>query len=244
MAIIIPPRNHKYNEDTQHVTYRNKFGEIVPSVTTILKVINKEALVYWANALGWKKISVKKELDRTSMVGTLVHEYIEATITNQPEETIKNIEFDIDNCLDDESKQEAFNSIESFNKFWDKYKDEYKILTCELPLYGDSYAGTCDIIAKHNGDLCIMDIKTSKQFHFTMFLQLAAYWNLYKKLYNKTPKKVGVLRVDKKDGREAKMLWNEDLKCNNIKYYFQCFKQALDLYRSIFVINDDWNNKE
>ena len=47
----------KYSD---HSTYINNNDIEVPSVTTILKVLNKPHIVNWANSLGWKKQSYKK----------------------------------------------------------------------------------------------------------------------------------------------------------------------------------------
>ena len=79
---IVNRKLRKYKESLDHTTYYNSKGDVVPSVTTVLKVIAKESLIYWANSLGWKRKSVKRELDESSKVGTYVHLYIEAYITD------------------------------------------------------------------------------------------------------------------------------------------------------------------
>ena len=40
---------------TGHTVYKNKYKKEVPSVTTILKILNKPALQKWANSLGFKR---------------------------------------------------------------------------------------------------------------------------------------------------------------------------------------------
>ena len=42
-------------------------------VTEILGYIGEESLMYWANGLGFKGISYKKELSRYATIGTKVH---------------------------------------------------------------------------------------------------------------------------------------------------------------------------
>ena len=52
----------------------------VPGTTTILGVLNKPALMYWAWDLGCQGIDYRKYTDEMAKIGTLVHERIEAHI--------------------------------------------------------------------------------------------------------------------------------------------------------------------
>lgn len=63
--------------------------------------------------------------------------------------------------------------IAQFRKWLEDHKVE-PILS-EVTLYGDGYAGTCDLIAKVDGILTTIDFKTSKTIQPSMFFQLAAY---------------------------------------------------------------------
>ena len=63
----------KYSD---HSTYNNKEGMEVPSVTTILKVLNKPFIAKWANSLGWKRQSYDKVLEESAERGTFVHELL------------------------------------------------------------------------------------------------------------------------------------------------------------------------
>ena len=50
----------KYSD---HSTYINKKEVEVPSVTTIIKLLNKPFIAKWANSLGWKRQSYDKVLE-------------------------------------------------------------------------------------------------------------------------------------------------------------------------------------
>ena len=61
---------------TAHTRYRSPFGDIVPSVTTVLSILNKPALVKWANNLGLQGIDSSKYTDEKAAIGTLAHEMV------------------------------------------------------------------------------------------------------------------------------------------------------------------------
>ena len=60
-----------------HQRYRLTDGTIVPGVTTILGVLNKPALVKWANNLGLQGIDSSAYVDETAKIGTLAHEMVQ-----------------------------------------------------------------------------------------------------------------------------------------------------------------------
>ncbi len=235
---IVSRKKRLYQESKNHTTYYNKKGEIVPSVTTVLKTISKDNLIYWANNLGWKRKSVKRELDDSSFVGTMAHLFIENILLDKEFESTL-IKRDIMG-EPDYIKEQIDNSVNSFKLWWDKNKDDFKIKSCEQELVCDEYGGTLDIIAEYKGKPVILDIKTSKSFYFTMFLQLAAYAHMYKVKYGKMPKDVAILRVDKTNGKEAELLWLSDLPGGDIDFYYISYKRALDLFSNIHVLEQDW----
>lgn len=237
---IVSREKRKYKENKDHTTYYNSKGEIVPSVTTVLKIIAKDNLIYWANNLGWKRISVKKELDDASEIGTTAHNYIEALITDNEIE-MHEISRSID-WLPDKLQDQVWNSIDSFKSWWDENKKDFEILKCEKEMVCDEYGGTIDIIAKYKKKPVILDIKTSKGFYFTMFLQLAAYAHMYKVKKGKYPDDVGIIRVDKVSGKKAKLLWLSDLPNGDFDFYYISYKRALDLYNNIHILEQDWSS--
>jgi hypothetical protein len=56
--------------------YFSKNGTLLPGVTTVLGVLDKRALVPWANKLGLAGIDVKDYVDTLATVGTIAHEMI------------------------------------------------------------------------------------------------------------------------------------------------------------------------
>lgn len=137
--------------------------ESYPSVTTILRIINKEALLYYFGKYGTKKA---QELSKTAMdLGSEVHKKIERFVR---------AEIDIDKGYLPISK-EAEIPFDAFLNWIMNNKIEW--LESEKTVHSDthSYAGTLDAVAIVNGEKCIIDFKTSAGFYPEYELQLEAY---------------------------------------------------------------------
>ena len=79
-------KNNKIKFNAEHINYKNSKDELVPSVTTILKVLAKDdVLMIWANNLGWRRKSYKDELDKSSIIGTTAHAFCEYMMTKDEE---------------------------------------------------------------------------------------------------------------------------------------------------------------
>lgn len=217
-----------------HTKYYNKHKIEVPSTTTVLKVLNKPGLVNWANSLGFKRTSYLKELNRTAAVGTLVHAYIEERLKNKLFRDLKKAF-----SLDDKSTNEVLTCYSAF-KLWMKHnKSKLKILHSELQLVSNdhNFGGTIDFIAELDGELCIIDFKTSSKVHPTMFLQLSAYATMAKE-NGYDIERVAILRLDKKSGDYELVT----MKVKKTKEYFDVFLLLLQTYRRWTLINEkDWN---
>ena len=59
-----------------HTIYKLEDGTKVPGVTTVLGILNKPALVKWANNLGLQGIDSNKYRDEMADIGTLAHQMI------------------------------------------------------------------------------------------------------------------------------------------------------------------------
>ena len=237
---IVSRKKRRFQENPDHTTYYNKKGEIVPSVTTVIKVIAKDGLVYWANNLGWKRKSVKKELDDSSEIGTYAHNYIEAVLKNSVISQ-KMLLREID-LLPEENKNMVLNSINSFNLWWKDNNKNFKTIECEKEMSCDEYGGTIDWLAEYRGKTVIIDFKTSKSFYYTMYLQLAAYAHMYKYNNGKSPANIAILKLDKVNGKKAKLKWVTDLPNGDIDFYYISYKRALELYKNIHILEQDWAN--
>lgn len=239
--VIHSRKENKYYPKGLHTKYMNTEGNYVPSVTNIIKVIPKDALIYWANSLGWKRKSVQKELEEAANIGTCVHNYIEKLIKDDKDSSLNldNIENDIRLCYISETR----NALLSFLEWYKINRTNLKAIDIEKSMSGDFYGGTCDMICKYDDKLMIFDFKTSGDFYFSMFVQLAAYVRLYENETNNIIDDVAVLRMDKKNGNTAKLKKLSDIKNGDIDFYYYVFEQCLNLYKSIYLIENDWKAK-
>jgi hypothetical protein len=145
-----------------------------PGVTTIIgKVINKPALVNWANNLGLKGIDNKLYLQERGEVGTLTHEMIL--------HHFKGTRIDTDDFSANQIRQ-AEKSYGFFLNWEEAYQVEPVAVECQLVHPTLRFGGTLDLIAHltYGGQrfLELIDFKTGSGPWPEHFIQIAAYWNL------------------------------------------------------------------
>ena len=154
-----------------HTVYKTADGKRVPGVTTILGVINKPALVKWANNLGLQGIDSSAYVDETARVGTLAHEMIQ--------EYLGGPEWDRE-AYDAGQVDLAENAVISFFEWEVQTGNRMGTLNIELPLVSEinRYGGTVDWYGEIDGKRWLVDIKTSKGLFPEHVFQVAAYWML------------------------------------------------------------------
>lgn len=225
-----------FRENTDHTVYRNSEGVVVPSITTLIKIINKPELINWANYLGFKRKSVTKELESAAFIGETVHRIIDIYTTKGlyslsdmnvrgPAERI---------CIK--------NAFLSFMKFYSEEKNSLNILRTEDKISGEKFGGTLDLLCNYNDILTLGDYKTSKTFYPTMFLQLAGYDLLLQETEGIEVDQYMVILLDKKMGKRAKVKI-----CNNreeMEIYRRCFRYLVDFYYDWYYINQTYWNTE
>jgi len=152
-----------------HTRYHNKAGKQLPGVTTIIGVLNKPALVPWANNLGLAGTNVREYVDVLAKVGKVGHDMI--CCHN------KGVKFQANGERAD-LIDKAENCFLSYLA-WEKQHTVEPIL-CEEPLVSElhGYGGTIDCYAKVDGVLTIVDYKTGKAIYPEHIYQVAAYRQL------------------------------------------------------------------
>ena len=195
-------------------------GKIVPSVTTILAVVDKN-LTNWANRLGLSGVSLADHSAVVTGIGTLTHYFIEIYLKKQkadiqyvkqfPEETIA----------------QAKSCFGLFYNWMESHTIEP--IALEQPLTSERYGGTLDALVNLDGNLTILDWKTSKTIYSSYYGQLAAYASLVKQHGYGTPKSVGIVLLPKEEGAsmEYKPIQTDSPQFEAAKKYFE---YALELY--------------
>ncbi len=151
-----------------HQKYKAKDGATVPGVTTILGVLNKPALVKWANGLGLQGIDSTTYVDETARIGTLAHEMIQEYLGGP---------FWDREAFDAQQIDAAENAVLSFYEWERQTGAKMKTHAIELQLVSESYryGGTVDWLGEIDGALWLVDIKTSKALYPEHVYQVAAY---------------------------------------------------------------------
>lgn len=157
----------KYNK-SDHTMYFNSKGEEIPSVTTVLKVLNKPSLVYWANSLGFRRIKVDDDLERSSTLGTMIHRVINNILENR-----YTIYLHDPNAL--YSRMEVLAGLNSFAKWYKTVYEDFELIIAEQTFANERFGGTLDCFAKIDGKYTLVDFKSGKNIYPSMFLQLGLY---------------------------------------------------------------------
>jgi len=178
-------------EETVELTFESfkhqykESGMVVPSVTTILSVINKPALISWAAntaiqsvqeqiepGIAYDEVQLmtifessrlahhKKKADAGAL-GTFVHNWVEAHIKGENPTMPVNEKLQ-SACL-------------KFLEWEEKYN--VKFLVSEQIIFSKKYryTGKLDFICTIDGKLYLGDLKTSSGIYTEMFMQTAAY---------------------------------------------------------------------
>src|SRR5262245_216140 len=111
-----------------HTRYYSKDGFLLPGTTTILGVLNKPALIPWANQLGLRAAKVRAYVDTLALIGTLGHDLISSHN--------KKVVFE-PNGHPPELIDKAENCLLSYLE-WAKHHTIEPLL-CEAPLVSEQY---------------------------------------------------------------------------------------------------------
>lgn len=198
-----------------HTVYKTQDGARVPSVTTILGILDKPALLTWAWQCGVDGLDYREVRDNAADIGTLAHLMIMGHLKNEKPDLSEYSSSDInkaENCL---------------IKYWD-WEKEHPIepVLVEAPLVSEEYGfgGTIDCLARLNGDLILIDHKTGKAIYPEMLHQLAAYSQLLKEA-GYLVSSARILRI----GRDEQGDFEERI-AGNLDKNWTLFQNCLNIY--------------
>lgn len=169
--------------------YYRRNGKYYPSVTHVLSSYPK-GIHYekWLKQVGFSSnYLVKKAAEEGNIVHNLIEEYLLG----------KEIKFF--NPYDKPKMEpHVWQMFLNFVDFWNTHKP--KLIKTEVHLFSDKYkvAGTCDLVCEIDGDLWIIDHKTSNQLQTVYELQAAIYSQCWEECYGSTPDRIGILWLKSK----------------------------------------------
>jgi ATP-dependent exoDNAse (exonuclease V) beta subunit len=198
--------------------YYQRNGEYYPSVTYVLSHYPKGKFFEdWLKKVGYSADYIVK---RASEEGTQVHEMIEDYLNG------KKLSF-----LEHGIPMYAPNVWQMFLRFvdfWEEYKPT--LIEAEIHLFSDELkvAGTCDMVCEINGELWVIDFKTSNHLQTTYDLQTAMYAKCFEECFGKKVDRTGVLwlksskrgpKKDKIQGKGWEMYESKRTQEDNLNIY-------------------------
>lgn len=209
---------------SNHAQYINNKNIEVPSVTTILKILNKPSLCKWANYLGFKRENVDRVLEDSANKGTEVHFMLNALLFRKEYLYIQQ---------ENVSQDYLYNVLDNFMAWIPNHR--VKPIFGEKPMTCDMFGGTIDLYCELDGKLTILDFKTSKNFYSSMFLQLAAYTYMME-MSDLKVEQVCILLIN------DKICKHRIIKREELDLYINTFLQLSDLFHNIYKLNTQWGD--
>ena len=198
----------KYNrilqisDDAQQITlpdarYYKRNGEYYPSITYVLSCYPKGKFFQdWLKKVGYSADYIVK---KAGADGTQVHEMIEDYLNGKELNFLENGIPLYDPFI--------WQMFLRFVDWWETHKPT--LLETEVHLFSDKIkvAGTCDLVCEIDGEVWVIDFKTSNNLQTTYELQTAIYSECYAECFGKVADRQGILwlKSSKRGPKEGKM---------------------------------------
>jgi hypothetical protein len=214
-------------KDTPHGRFYEVDGQLLPSVTHILSAIGKPALINWAANeerklvteaaaqlyTDWSTEIVPPQMPREAYVATLTarlgtvkaHQKALTKAGEIGSQIHHLIEWHLRTILGADAGPKPIvgdKALWGFMAFEDFAKScHLKPVLIEKTVYSKThgYAGTMDLLARVNGELVLLDIKSGKSVYPEAFLQASAYSVALEEMGYSLPAKALIIRVPKVD---------------------------------------------
>lgn len=160
---------------------------IYPSVTSVISFINRAKFADWRQRVGNDVANAKTKHATTR--GTKVHRIFEEYLRNGDYKSLKEWNDTLPQLMFGSAKFHLDTRIDNI------YQQETTMKSDRLCL-----AGTVDLICEVDGELAIVDFKTSEKVKpedwlEDYFVQLSAYWAMFSEATGVVPKKLVVFLV-------------------------------------------------
>lgn len=202
--------------------YKNKAGDRLPSVTTILGRFKESGgLLYWAWNLGRDGISMDSVKEKACTAGTIAHQWIEDELHGKELTVYKDVPA--------ATFKQAENAFEQF-KVWRKGFN-LEVTHTEISLVSEKYqfGGTLDGVT-FNGKPAVLDWKTSNSIFPDYLYQCAAYALLLEENYGVKIDEAHILRVSKDN---ADFEHRRFAGLDDAKEVFKLFAKAYHLVKKV-----------
>jgi len=167
--------------------YEIEKGVSYPSVTSVISFITREKFAEWRAKVGNEEANRKTKHATTR--GTKLHKLFEVYLQNGDYESLSEYEEPLIQLMFRAAKFYLDTRLDAI------YQQETNMYSSKLCL-----AGTVDLICEVDGELAIVDFKTSEkskpeEWLEDYFVQLSAYWAMFSERTGVVPKKLVVFLV-------------------------------------------------
>jgi hypothetical protein len=208
--------------------YKKEEGVYYPSVTTILQYMPKNKFFdNWLKDVGHNADIIMR---KAAEEGTAVHNAVEELIAG------KEITW-MDEYGHAKYNLTVWQMILKAAEFFKLHKPE--VIAAEEFTFSDKhqYAGTADLIVRMDGEIWLLDVKTSNGLHRAYELQLAAYAKAWEEMFGQKIDRTGILWLkstkrgpSKKDGVYQGDGWEIKI-IDEIDKNFELFNTIYSLYK-------------
>jgi len=190
----------KQCEDTRHLfsdlsrrsidetRYYEVGNEVVyPSITSVISFVSRKKFADWRARVG--EAEANKVTKQATTRGTKLHHVLEVYLQNGDYKSLEEYQVPLINMMFHSAKPDIDRLLNNI------YHQETSMFSDRLCL-----AGTVDLICEVDGELAIVDFKTSKQpkpeeWLEDYFVQLSAYWAMFSEKTQVVPKKLVVFLI-------------------------------------------------
>ena len=174
------------NEDNVRY-YKIEGNNCYPSITSVISFINRKKFADWRAKVGNE--AANKKTKKATTRGTKFHLVNEYYIANKDYKELDEWDVPLIQLMFNSNKKELDKHINNI------YYQEQRMYSDKLCL-----AGTVDMICEYDGELAIVDFKTSEkekpeEWLEDYFVQLSAYWAMFSEKTGVAPKKLVVWLV-------------------------------------------------
>jgi hypothetical protein len=163
--------------------YLHPSGDLVPSVTNVIGILDKPALPRWSAKMVAERAAVMKrslaQMDDGDIIDTL--KAVPFQRSNRAAERGTDIHTYLEHRINGWEPEGLSPDAEPYREAADAWLENrhIEVVATEQTMFHPMYAGTCDLVANISGRLTIADFKTSKAIYDEAALQLAALWGCY-----------------------------------------------------------------
>lgn len=223
---------NELNRKNAHYVFN---GKVVPRTTEILSaMLHEQSLMSWSNHMGlYQRKEYQQYMDLVADIGTYTHKYIEIYLSKFNENGIYDPYFIIDDMdIPFTIYNSVKNCLDGFVAWLTRICYEHntvKVISTEKSIVCQYFGGTVDLLLEIDGEIYLIDFKTSNHISYKHFLQLAAYRYMLMTQYDIFPNKCMILQLNKKIAKYTQYIIDMSNYGPDYTYMGICQEQMISL---------------